>query len=256
MDSSTTSETKDNLQRIAKEIAARGFCSRREAEQLIAQGAVTVEGELITTPAHKVTPGASICVYGKMLASTKPTSRVWLLHKPTGVITTHRDPQKRTTVFDILPPQMPRVISVGRLDYNTEGLLVLTNDGALARWMELPSSGFKRVYRCRAKGQITPDAINQLYNGCQIDGVRYASIIVCELRRQGANGWLEVTLHEGKNREIRKVLAHFGLLVSRLIRIQYGPFHLGDLPVGNIIEVAITQDLRHASPDTHIYEEK
>ena len=226
-------------ERIAKIIAHAGLCSRRDAEKWIEQGRVMVNNHLITTPATLVDETDTIAVDGKII-QTKQTPRLWCYHKPVGLVTTHKDPAGRPTVFDNLPKNLLRVISVGRLDLNSEGLLLLTNDGELARSLELPSRGWKRKYRVRIHGKITPEIISKLKKGITIEGIRYAPTIV-EIepnQSQGTNQWILVTLTEGKNREIRKIMAHFGFKVSRLIRIAYGPFQLGNLPTGEVREIS------------------
>ncbi len=222
--------------RIAKVIARGGVCSRREAEKLIELGQVSVNGERITSPALNVTSDDVITVRGKVLADSEG-SRLWLYHKPQGLVTTHSDPEGRPTVFSSLPDNLPRVISVGRLDLNTEGLLLLTNDGALARHMELPSTGWKRRYRARVFGLVNEAVLAPLAKGITIEGVRYAPIETQIEKSTGRNSWVIVTLTEGKNREIRKVFEHLGCKVSRLIRTTYGPFALGSLATGELKEV-------------------
>lgn len=219
--------------RIAKAMARAGLCSRREAERWIADGRVSVNGKLLKTPAVEVGPGDKIIVDGKPLPSAEPP-QLWRYHKPKGVVTTHSDPQGRPTVFEKLPPEMPRVISIGRLDFNTEGLLLLTNDGALARHLELPSNGWVRRYRARAKGRVSPDDLAKLKDGITIDGVSYGSVEAKVDSVQGANTWLTIAISEGKNREVRNVLSHLGLTVNRLIRISFGPFQLLDLQPGAV----------------------
>jgi len=221
-------------ERIAKHIAASGLCSRREAERWIEQGRVTLNGEVVTTPATKVEEGDQVAVDGEGLPGKAPT-RLWLYHKPKGLLTTHHDPQGRPTVFDQLPPEMGRVISVGRLDVNSEGLLLLTNDGALARHLELPSTGWARRYRLRVYGR--PKKLEGLKEGITVDGVEYGAIEAEVERQQGANCWVSARLKEGKNRELRKVFEHLGYPVNRLIRVSYGPFQLGQLPARQIKEV-------------------
>ncbi len=228
--------TTEKKERIAKVMAAAGLCSRREAERWIAAGRVCVNGAVLTTPACTVGTTDVITVDGKALGG-RQERRLWCYHKPAGLMTTHRDPQGRPTVFEKLPAYLPRVISVGRLDFNSEGLLLLTTDGALARSLELPARGWKRKYRVRVHGRLTPDMIAQLQKGVTADGVRYAPCVAEVEREQGANTWILMTLTEGKNREIRRLMAHFGLAVTRLIRISYGPFQLGHLAVGEVREV-------------------
>jgi 23S rRNA pseudouridine2605 synthase len=226
----------DGAERIAKRLARAGIASRRDAEKLIAEGRVKVDGKVISEPGTKVTASSLIHVDGKPVAAPD-APRMWRFHKPAGLVTTHRDEQGRTTVFEALPPGMPRVISVGRLDLNSEGLLLLTNDGAIARLLELPSTGWVRRYRVRAFGDIDEDRLAALDKGITIDGMRYAGIEAEIDRRQGGNLWLTMGLREGKNREIRRVLEALGLKVNRLIRLSYGPFHLGQLPKGAVEEI-------------------
>jgi 23S rRNA pseudouridine2605 synthase len=224
-------------ERVAKRIARAGLCSRREAEQLIAAGRVMVDGKTLTTPATLVSAQSHITIDGKPLAERQET-RLWLYHKPRGLVTTHRDPQGRQTVFAALKQDLPRVISVGRLDLNSEGLLLLTNDGALSRLLELPSTGWRRRYRVRVFGKPDEKALAALEKGVTVDGTRYGPIAAHVERVQGANCWLSVTLTEGKNREIRRVLAELDLQVNRLIRIAFGPFQLGNLAPGEVKEVS------------------
>jgi 23S rRNA pseudouridine2605 synthase len=219
--------------RIAKAMARAGLCSRREAERWIGQGRVSVNGKVLTTPAFEVTPEDRVLVDGKPLPNPEPI-RLWRYHKPKGLVTTHKDPQGRPTVFAALPPGLPRVVSVGRLDFNSEGLLLLTNSGALARHLELPATGWLRRYRVRAHGRIAQEALDALKEGIEIEGVRYGPIEATLDSAQGANAWLTVSLREGKNREVRRVLARLGLEVNRLIRISYGPFQLLDLKPGEV----------------------
>lgn len=217
--------------RIAKAIARAGLCSRREAERWIADGRVSVNGELLSTPARDVGPGDRIMVDGKPLPEAEPV-KLWRYYKPRGLVTTHRDPQGRPTVFENLPPGLPRVISVGRLDFNTEGLLLLTTDGSLARHLELPATGWLRRYRVRARGRVTPDQLDRLKHGITVDGMKYGPIEATLDSEKGANIWLTLGLREGKNREVRKVLSTLGLEVGRLIRVSFGPFQLLDLKPG------------------------
>lgn len=223
-------------ERLAKRIAGAGVCSRREAEKLIEEGRVKVNGKTVKTPAFNVTADDAVIVNGKLLAA-QDKMRLWLYHKPAGLITTHKDPQGRPTVFAALPKGMPRVISIGRLDLNSEGLLLLTNSGALARKLELPSTGWIRRYRARVFGKITPSMIAEMKKGIVADGVHYGSVEAVIDSEKGDNTWLTVALTEGKNREIRKIFEHFGCKVSRLLRLSYGPFQLGSLPKGDIKEV-------------------
>ncbi len=229
------SETRDG-ERIAKVIARAGVASRRDAEKLIAEGRVAVDGKVLSSPAYNVVPGQTVTVNGKPLPEAEP-SRLWLYHKPKGLVTSHRDPQGRSTVFASLPASLPRVISVGRLDYNSEGLLLLTNDGEIARRLELPSTGWLRRYRVRVHGAPAQTVLDRLDQGITVDGIAYGSIKATVDKVQGSNAWLTMTLREGKNREIRKVLEFFGMPVSRLIRVAYGPFQLGQLEEGAVREV-------------------
>ena len=228
--------TIDQPERIAKVIARAGLCSRRDAERWIAEGRVAVDGEVLTSPAVTVTPGSDIRVDGKKLPEPE-RMRLWRHHKPAGLVTTHRDERGRPTVFDKLPPGLPRLISIGRLDLNSEGLLLLTNDGALARRLELPATGWVRRYRVRVHGNIDPARLAPLARGVTIDGVAYGPIRAALDRQQGSNAWLTLSLQEGKNREVRRVLEHLGYPVTRLIRLAYGPFQLGNLARAAIEEV-------------------
>ncbi len=223
-------------ERIAKVMARAGLCSRRDAERWITDGRVSVNGETLDSPACVVTPQDKIVVDGKPLPQ-KENTRLFLYHKPAGLVTSASDEMGRDTVFDRLPKNLPRVISVGRLDLNTEGLLLLTNDGELSRYLELPATGWKRCYRVRAYGSVTQGRLDSLKNGIEVDGVRYGSIDAVLEQQQGGNAWLSMTLTEGKNREIRNVMEALGLKVNRLIRISYGPFQLDNLNVGEVIEV-------------------
>ncbi len=227
----------DKRERVAKVIAASGLCSRREAEAWIAAARVAVNGIVLATPAC-VVGGADIVTVDGTPLPERPVVRLWRYHKPSGLVTTHADPQARPTVFDRLPSGLGRVISVGRLDLTSEGLLLLTNSGPLARRLELPATAWIRRYRVRAHGQVTASALAVLAGGITIDGIRYGPIEAALDRVKGTNVWLTLALKEGKNREVRKVLEHLGLRVGRLIRIAYGPFQLGGLPAGEIAEVA------------------
>ncbi len=223
-------------ERIAKFIARSGVCSRREAEELIKQQRVSVNGVVIETPAFNVEGNEKIKIDGEKLPETEKT-RVWIYHKPSGLVTSHKDEKGRQTVFDNLPEGMPRVISVGRLDLNSEGLLILTNSGELSRKLELPSNGWSRRYKVKVHGKVDKAKLAELEKGCEIDGVVYGAIKVVVDSEQGTNAWLTVTLQEGKNREIRKVMKSLGLEVARLIRVSYGPFQLGSLKKGEVREV-------------------
>lgn len=223
-------------ERIAKVMARAGLCSRRDAERWIADGRVSVNGTILDSPAIIVTGKDEIIVDGKPLPQKEET-RLFLYHKAAGLVTTARDEKGRATVFDKLPPELPRVISVGRLDLNTEGLLLLTNDGELARYLELPATGWRRRYRVRAYGSINQERLDKLKNGLTVEGIKYGPIEAVLEKQQGGNCWMNVTLKEGKNREIRNVMEALGLKVNRLLRLSYGPFHLGSLPRGGVAEV-------------------
>lgn len=233
-------------ERIAKVLARAGIASRREAERLILEGRVSVNGVALSTPATLVAEGDAIAVDGKPVREPERT-RLFRYHKPAGLVVTHRDPQGRPTVFEKMPPAMPRVVSVGRLDLSSEGLLLLTNDGGLARRLELPANAWLRRYRVRVYGLVDEARLARLAEGVTIEGVRYGAIEAGLDSRRGDNAWLTVSLREGKNREVRRVLEHLGLRVSRLIRLAYGPFQLGQLPKGAIEEVRAAQ-LRAALP--------
>ncbi len=222
--------------RIAKVLARAGTCSRRDAEKYIADGRVCVNGRRLDTPAFNVTAKDHITVDDKPLAEPDPP-RLWQFHKPTGLVTSARDPEGRPTVFQKLPASLPRLNSVGRLDINTEGLLLLTNDGGLKRYLELPTTGWLRRYRVRAFGRADSARLAALKDGITLDGVTYRSIDVVLERQQGSNVWLNVALREGKNREIKRVLEHLGMKVNRLIRLSFGPFQLGQLEAGCVEEI-------------------
>jgi 23S rRNA pseudouridine2605 synthase len=245
-------------ERIAKAMARAGIASRREVERLIGLGKVAVNGKILETPATLVTRDDVITVDGKPIGSAQAT-RVWRYHKPAGLVTSHNDPGGRPTVFDALPSGLPRVISVGRLDLNTEGLLLLTNDGELSRALELPSTELVRQYRARARGRVSQLQLDSLKDGVTVDGIRYGPIeATLDKARESegnapANLWISVSITEGKNREVRKVLEHLGLTVNRLIRLAYGPFQLGTLPIGSVEEVGprVIRELlaRHIRPE-------
>jgi 23S rRNA pseudouridine2605 synthase len=227
---------KKSGERIAKVVSRAGLASRRDAEEWIVQGRVTVNGRVINSPALDVTANDVVAVDGKPLPPRERT-RLFMFHKPRGLMTTHADPEGRPTVFDNLPEGLPRLISIGRLDFNTEGLLLLTNDGGLARALELPDTGWLRRYRVRAHGEVTQAQLDELKKGVEVDGVKYGPIDATLERDQGANVWLVFAIREGKNREVRNVMAHLGLEVNRLIRVSYGPFQLGELTEGEVEEV-------------------
>ncbi|MFN3945607.1 MAG: pseudouridine synthase [Allosphingosinicella sp.] len=223
-------------QRIAKLLARAGIASRREIERMIEEGRIAIGGQTVATPATLLTSLHGVTVDGKPVKAPAP-ARLFLFHKPAGLLTAASDPKGRPTIYDRLPKGLPRLMPVGRLDMNTEGLLLLTTDGELKRELELPATGVTRTYRARAFGDISQEQLEGLIEGIEIDGVRYGSIDANLERRTGRNQWVEMKLTEGKNREVRRVLEHFGLKVSRLIRTAYGPFELGDLPAGAIDEV-------------------
>ena len=222
--------------RIAKLLARAGIASRREIERMIAEGRIALNGVAMETAATVIASLDGVTVDGEPVAAPEPT-RLFLFHKPAGVLTAERDFSGRPTIYDRLPKDLPRTVPIGRLDLNTEGLLLMTTDGAFKRELELPSTGVERAYRARAYGQVTQDQLESLIEGVEIDGVRYGSIDANIERRTGANLWIEMVLTEGKNREVRRVLEYLGLRVSRLIRTRYGPFILGDLPPGEVGEV-------------------
>lgn len=223
-------------ERIAKVIARAGIASRRDAERLIEAGRVSVNGRKIDRAALNVTPADKITVDGRPLEAPEP-ARLWLYHKPVGRVTTSRDEQGRATIYDDLPADLPRVMSVGRLDLNSEGLLLLTNDGELKRKLELPSTGWLRRYRVRVNGRPTDATFDPLRKGLTVDGDRFQPMTVTLDRQQGANAWITVALREGKNREIRRAMEAVGLVVNRLIRLSYGPFQLGSLKPGEVEEI-------------------
>ncbi|WP_397541337.1 pseudouridine synthase [Roseovarius salis] len=230
------SKTTPDGERVAKVIARAGLASRREAERMIAAGRVAVNGRVIDRAALNVTEKDTVSVDGKPVGAAPPP-RLWLYHKPAGRVTSTRDEQGRPTIFDDLPEDMPRVLSVGRLDLNSEGLLLLTNDGAIKRRLELPSTGWRRRYRVRVKGRPADDTFEPLRAGLELDGERFQPMTVTLDRQQGANAWVTVAIREGKNREIRRAMEAVGLTVNRLIRVSYGPFQLGQLKPGAVEEV-------------------
>lgn len=232
-DATDTTGSPSELMRIAKAMARSGLCSRRDAERWIADGRVAVNGRLLTTPAVEVGPTDRIVVDGQPLPAAEP-AQLWRYYKPRGLVTTHSDPEGRPTVFDALPPELPRVVSIGRLDYNTEGLLLLTNDGELARHLELPATGWLRRYRVRAHGRVSQSDLDALKDGVTIEGVRYGGIEATLDSVQSGNMWLTIGLREGKNREVRRILGSLALEVNRLIRVSYGPFQLMELTPGMV----------------------
>ena len=223
-------------QRIAKLLARAGIASRREVERMIADGRIAISGKTVETPATLLTSLHGVTVDGKPVKPAAP-ARLFRFHKPAGLLTTERDPKGRPTIYDRLPGDLPRVMPVGRLDFNTEGLLLLTTDGELKRQLELPSTGLERTYRARAFGTVSQEQLEALIEGIEIEGMRYGPIDANLERRTGRNQWIEMKLREGKNREVRRVLEHLGLEVSRLIRTAYGPFELADLAPGQVAEV-------------------
>ncbi len=223
-------------QRIAKLLARAGVASRREVERMIAEGRVAIGGVKVETPATLLASLHGVTVDGKPVKAAAP-ARLFRYHKPAGLLTTERDPKGRPTIYDRLPNGLPRVMPVGRLDLSTEGLLLLTSDGELKRQLELPSTGVERTYRARIFGEVSQEQLERLIEGVEIEGIRYGAIDANLERRTGRNAWIELKLTEGKNREVRRVLEHLGLKVSRLIRTAYGPFVLGDLPAGAVDEV-------------------
>ena len=227
-------------ERIAKWLARAGVASRRACETMIENGEIAVNGRKLTSPAFKVTGSETITVKGKRVSAPEAT-RLWRYHKPSGLITTTNDPAGRRTIFDEMPKHLPRVVTVGRLDLTTEGLLLLTNDGELARALELPSNEFPRIYRARAHGKVTPEKLQALADGIEVDGVRYAPIKAELERETGTNNWIRVELSEGKKREVRRALESVGLDVNRLIRVAYGPFTLDDLHPGAVEEVLASE---------------
>ncbi len=237
MSDSDTQATTPAGERIAKRLARAGVCSRRDAERWIVAGRVSVGGKRLTSPAFNVTETDHITVDGKPIPKTEPP-RLWRYHKPSGLVTTNKDPQGRATVFEKMPPELPRVMSVGRLDLTSEGLLLLTNDGGLARELELPSRGWIRKYRVRVHGRIDIAKLEALSKGPTVEGVKYGPILATLDEQMDSNAWLTVSIREGKNREVRRVLQWMGYHVSRLIRVSYGPFQLGLLARGGVEEVS------------------
>ncbi|MCR9174527.1 MAG: pseudouridine synthase [Alphaproteobacteria bacterium] len=224
------------VERIAKRMARAGLCSRRDAERWIEAGRVSVDGKTLETPAVTVGETSVILVDDKPIPEIEPP-RLWRYHKDRGVLTTDRDPEGRRTLAESLPKDLPRVVSIGRLDFDSEGLLLLTNDGELSRYLELPTTGWVRRYRVRVYGELKEKELKALANGVTVDGVRYGPVEVTIDKASRTNSWLTVGIREGKNREIRKVMEHIGLTVSRLLRVSYGPFQLGDLEPGQAAEI-------------------
>jgi 23S rRNA pseudouridine2605 synthase len=235
-DEDTDAPVADRGERIAKWLARAGVASRRDVEKMLSEGRIKLNGKLLDHPASFVTPGDVVQVNGKVIDAPART-RLFRYHKPEGLMTTHKDPEGRPTVFEKLPPGLPRLISIGRLDLNSEGLLLLTNDGALARLLERPETGWLRRYRVRVNGYVDEKALAALSHGVTVEGERYGPIDAGLDSRKGDNAWLSVGLREGRNREVRRVMAHLNLQTSRLIRIAYGPFQLGLLPRGSVEEV-------------------
>ena len=223
-------------ERIAKRIARAGICSRRDAEARIRDGRVAVNGEIINSPALNVTPSDVVSVDNKPLPEREP-ARLWRYYKPRGLVVSARDEKNRETIFDKLPGHLPRVMTVGRLDIDSEGLLLLTNDGDLARHLELPSTGWSRKYRVRVQGHVNEEQLASLAKGVTIDGITYGQVIAKLDRQMASNAWLTMAIREGKNREIRRIMEHLGHQVSRLIRVSYGPFQLGDLDDSEVEEI-------------------
>jgi 23S rRNA pseudouridine2605 synthase len=235
-DEDTDAPAADRGERIAKWLARAGVASRRDVEKMVSEGRIKLNGRVLDHPASFVTPGDVVQVNGKVIDGPART-RLFRYHKPEGLMTTHKDPEGRPTVFEKLPPGLPRLISIGRLDLNSEGLLLLTNDGALARLLERPESGWLRRYRVRVNGYVDEKALAALSHGVTVEGERYGPIDAGLDSRKGDNAWLSIGLREGRNREVRRVMAHLNLQTSRLIRIAYGPFQLGLLPRGSVEEV-------------------
>ncbi len=222
--------------RLSKIIARAGICSRRDAEKLIDEGRVLLDGAIVTEQGVRATASQVVSVDGKPLNEPEP-ARLWRYHKPSGLVTTHRDPEGRMTVFNNLPKSLGRVVSVGRLDFNSEGLLLLTNDGELARKLELPAAGWTRKYRVRLFGKVTQADFDKLAMGVTVDGVSYGPVVADLERAKGMYAWASVSISEGKNREVKRLMESLGLKVARLIRIQFGPFHLGQLDEGQVEEI-------------------
>lgn len=238
-------------ERLAKVMARAGLCSRREAERWIQEGRVSYNGEILTSPALNVDDDDDIKVDGKPLPKKQNTS-LWAYHKPVGLLTTHHDPEGRPTLFEELPKDLGRVVSVGRLDQNSEGLLLLTNDGELARFLELPKNKLARVYRVRVYGKVDPRKLDSLKNGITVEGIRYGSVQAKVESQQNTNAWISVKIREGKNREVRRVMGAIGYPVNRLIRTRYGPFDLDDLRPGQVRPLPLeTLEKLGLTPETH-----
>jgi 23S rRNA pseudouridine2605 synthase len=228
---------------LAKVIRDSGACSRRDAKALIDKGNVEVNGKIIYSPCFKIKDTDSVMLNGKKISLSTPEVKLWIYHKPVGLITTHKDPEMRQTVFDSLPKDLPKVISIGRLDLQSSGLLLLTNNGDFSRFMELPKNKFERTYKVRVFGKLDLESLKILEEGCRIAGINYGAVGIKILKSSKNNHWLLVTLWEGKNREVRKLMAHMNLNVTKLIRIQYGPFALNDLKPQEIKAITIPQAL-------------
>lgn len=227
---------------ITKRIAHSGLCSRREAKAFVMDGKVKVNGEVVCVPTTKIDESDDVVVNNKKVPEVD-LPKIWIFHKPTGCITSNKDPQGRLTIFDILPKNLPRLVSVGRLDMNSEGLLLLTNNGELARYFELPKNEIKRVYHVRVFGSVKESKLKGLEKGSVIDGIRYGKIFAKIIKQENANSWLEFILTEGKNREIRKIVADMGLTISRLKRVQYAGYKLGSIKKGEIVQAKITEEV-------------
>jgi 23S rRNA pseudouridine2605 synthase len=252
----TAKDPPKDTQRIAKLLARAGIASRREVERMIGEGRIAINGKAVETPATLLASLHGVTVDGKAVKAPAP-ARLFRYHKPAGLLTAERDPRGRATIYDRLPKDLPRLMPVGRLDLNTEGLLLLTTDGELKRQLELPATGVERSYRARVFGEVSQAQLEDLIHGIEIEGIRYGAINANLERRTGRNGWVEMRLREGKNREVRRVLEHLGLKVSRLIRTAYGPFPLADLPAGAVDEVrqhdlvAFRKELSGKNPPRH-----
>lgn len=236
------SHTQNSLIRLNKKISNSGFCSRRDADKLILGEQVFVNGAMVNNPATKVTNNDVININGEIIKNDH-SIRVWVYHKPSGLIVTHKDTEGRNTVFDMLPETLPRVISIGRLDITSEGLLLLTNSPVFANILELPKNQFIRVYKVRVFGKVDKKKLNMISSGVIIEGIQYKKNIIEITKNSGKNSWLKISIFEGKNREVRKLMEYIGLKVNRLIRIQYGPYFLDSLPRGEVQEVGIAKEI-------------